>query len=504
MKRKRASNYRYVTYRHPDNASRKAAGYYVQKCSSRDSEYMEHGPFQEEMQAVAHAAKVFKVAPESLKRDSGGQAPLAQAVQGPRSKAQGPITKEVSKYRFVTRRTLRGSTYWVAQPGKRRQKLFKTQEDAVAWVAKQRKASVANLRKGKTLHKYCTQYHKRLAAVVSIYGGGSEVPGDVQYLRTHATSSEKVFVKEPALEILDVQAKYGPFRAALIRCFQASHPWSEVRGHTELHKKYGMQTVCRAVRLSSVLCQTLQVIEGQDFGIWVENCGCNVSHHSGFVPMLMRFKLLRKAVAGERRTLKLSSVSGQRYVIAQGNTTQVLCNLCEVISLADAMRKTLSSVPGPRSCATWCKAFHAMRGVLRDYTCPGMRDQTSYLPLWTIRAMMMRRMYIQGLSRIRADNSSWEEFTKTFPDQKGMFKRIIPATLIRQIGKVSCVEMFKHSGYKGPPELMSMYLCFCGAIEEASTKFLDENLPALMRTRRGYKEKYKQNPVLMVLVKMIQ
>jgi len=164
---------------------------------------------------------------------------------------------------------MRGSTYWVGQPGKRNQKLFKSQDEAAAWVAKQRKTSSDSLRKGKALYKYCTQYQQRLVAVVSIYGGGSEVPGDVEYLRTHATSSEKVFVKEPTLEILDVRSKYGPFRDALISCFKASRPLSQVRGHKvytkKLQEQYGFQAVRRAERLVSVLRQVVHAVEGRDF-----------------------------------------------------------------------------------------------------------------------------------------------------------------------------------------------------------------------------------------------
>jgi len=215
----------------------------------------------------------------------------------------------------------------------------------------------------------------------------------------------------------------------------------------------------------------------------------------------MRLKLLRKAVAGEKWTFQLGSVTGRRYVVRNDNTSEVLGNLCQVIGVADAMRKTLSSVPGPTSCTTWCKVFNSLRDVLRDFKCPGMQDQVSYLPLWAIRAMMLRRMYCQGLSQIRADNSSWKEFANTFPDQKGMFTRIVPAKLSRRIANLSCVDVLKDSAYKGPPDLMSMFLCFCGAVEQTSTKFLMDNMHSLQRLRREYKKKNKQNPVLMVLVK---
>ena len=82
-----------------------------------------------------------------------------------------------------------------------------SQDEVAAWVAKQRKTSPNILGKGKTLHKYCTQHQHRLGVVARIYGEGSEVPSDVEHLRTHATSSERVFVEEPAFIYLTCKRK---------------------------------------------------------------------------------------------------------------------------------------------------------------------------------------------------------------------------------------------------------------------------------------------------------
>ena len=80
---------------------------------------MERGPFQGEEQAMACIAKLLKVSPEALQRDRVAQASAKHEVRGPRSLAHGPPTQYVSKYRFVTRRVMRGSTYWVGEAGKR-------------------------------------------------------------------------------------------------------------------------------------------------------------------------------------------------------------------------------------------------------------------------------------------------------------------------------------------------------------------------------------------------
>ena len=68
--------------------------------------------------------------------------------------------------------------------------------------------------------------------------------------------------------------------------------------------QYGLQTVHHADRL-------VLVLRGSFLQFSVEKCGCNVPRHSGFVPLFMRLKLLRKAVVGEKGALQFSSVTGQ-------------------------------------------------------------------------------------------------------------------------------------------------------------------------------------------------
>ena len=106
-----------------------------------------------------------------------------------------------------------------------------------------------------------------------------------------------------------------------------------------------------------------------------------------------------------------------------------------------------------------------------------------------------------AFSRIRADNYSWKEFTQTLPAQKGMFTRIAPAKLSRWTANVPCADVFTEGEHEGPQELMSMLLCFCGAMEKTNTTFLINNMHALQRASRENKRNKKHNPVLMVLLK---
>ena len=131
------SSYRYVTRRFPGDQSRKAPGWYAQGPGSK----LLRGPFEDELQAATCIAKAVKVKIEDL---------LRSKVRGP-----GPAAlaqEAVSRYRYVYKRTLRGTTYWVGQPKRGKQKLFKDTLQAVKWTAKQRRTTTKALLNGSDLH----------------------------------------------------------------------------------------------------------------------------------------------------------------------------------------------------------------------------------------------------------------------------------------------------------------------------------------------------------------
>ena len=494
------SSYRYVTRRLSGDKSRKAPGWYNQCPGSK----VWRGPFESESEAADNIAKTLKVKVGDL---------LRSRVQGLRVNFQ----EAVSKYRYVTKHTIRGCTYWMGQPYRGKQRLFKDMLKAAKWTAKQRKVSLPSLQKGSALHG-CRQYQLRLATVVHIYGGGSEVPGDAEFLHKHAHSMEAIVEQEPAMEFLDVQAKYGPYRKSQMEAFRKSLPWSKVcRSKVWVQKlqeeftpvpqskllalqaRVGEDVLLRAHGLLAVLRRTTRMVHGKDFACWVKNCGRNVSHHSGFVPMLLRFKVLRKASESSVSSLDLGSATGRRYELRSNNLLEVLSKMCKLIELANAVKKMMSKVRGPWSCSTWITAFRNLSDVVRKSPCPGMNNVTSYLPLWTMRAILLRRMYAVGASQLQVDNSLFSDFASTFPDQKKMLEKIVEAK-----PSLTCRAALKISGYKGPPELMTMYLCFLKGVDRTSTEFLMKNMDILSKTRSDYKKKNLQNPVLRELVKLVR
>ena len=56
-----------------------------------------------------------------------------------------------------------------------------------------------------------------------------------------------------------------------------------------------------------------------------------------------------------------------------------------------------------------------------------MNNITAYVPLWTVRAILLRRMYAAGASRLQLDNSLFSDFASTFRGPKKMLEKIVQA-----------------------------------------------------------------------------
>ena len=128
-----------------------------------------------------------------------------------------------------------------------------------------------------------------------------------------------------------------------------------------------------------------------------------------------------------------------------------------------------------------------------------MRNTKSYMPLWTMRAMLLRRMYAAGATRLALGVSLWSDFAATFPDQKKMLEKIIKAE-----PGLTCRNAIQRSKYQGTAELLAMYLCFVGAADRTSTSFLLKHEAKMTKLCAECKEEQLQNPVLHELLKIVK
>ena len=171
-----------------------------------------------------------------------------------------------------------------------------------------------------------------------------------------------IFENEPALEFLCLQSKYGPFRDELMR---AASEWSKVayRSTTCRSKVFCRKQVCggrrsmvgglsRTLHLWAILRDALRASSKYDgkWDVWVTNCGRNVSHRSGLVPMCQRLHIIELTPNSNVNGFFLSSAE-RNYVFLDSAAEKAtsLAKLGQVIQFMDAL--SLADVRGPRSCS---------------------------------------------------------------------------------------------------------------------------------------------------------
>ena len=394
------ARYKHVFHRPPGNPSRIAPGFYVKL-----QETVRAGPFKTAKKAAHVAASLVGCTVSSL--------------------VQGSTVNKVCTLQFICQRTIVSGgtdyTYWCAKPPQKRQRLFAQLERAEEYVLKETGLSRCVLAKAKRSPR-ASELARRVCVFAKVYNKCKELPGDVVSLKEHAQRSARHFKREPAAMVLLVQAKYGPFRDAMMAAFRSKdycrftvHNCSKVQG-CRLRAEMLLQVLCKAVRQSS----------GQNFTAWVANCGRNVSHHSGFIPMLRRFNVLRTARRHDVEKFTFHGPTQYALCASAGGSRKAIRKLESLITFADAAAEVMFKVQGPGTCRAWCSLYTQLLEAVGQHPSPGMsfkHTAVPYLTGWTCRGMLLLRMY-QGKAQLRADDTPVSEFARSFPDQKGIVAKL--------------------------------------------------------------------------------
>lgn len=494
------SSFKYCLYRGERNPSRKKVGFYCR----HPCEGTELGPFATDAAAARALAKVLGVRYADLAKS---EVPMSAA----------------SKFKYVTSRVrCDGTQRWVAQPTAGIQRQFSNQRDAADWVVAQKKTSIGAISGRRPFYRL--ELRKRVDLMMEVCGKG-ELPGDLDDLRRRATSValSRAIQEEPAIEIIIAQGKYGPFRECLMaslrhkqspksKCkkgaagskVQGSQSRSGVKGSKVLHTLDSSQSkIQRAKVVLSILQQTCRLCDGRDFSYWASHVGRNVGYFSAFVPMLLRLGVIARAANG-RTGLRLSSAN-QRYQLTKGAQAEhrAIAKIGRLITFSDTMMSAIGQ-QRPTSTMQWCEMFERIRGAISSSPSPGLTDPDSYLSKWTIRTLLLRRLWVARRGRLQiSPETTWREFISTFPDQNNYAQQI--AGRFPRAQSCSIREFIEHAGLSSQiaPELLTMHLCLVGQTRKHSTAFLESHKTAMKRFRVQFKSATGYNPAVAHIVSSV-
>ena len=241
-------------------------------------------------------------------------------------------------------------------------------------------------------------------AVSSAYVNASALPGDLEAAIAVAQAHRCMFKALPALEVWSLQGKYLPFKEALHRAWinqgRPAHevadvylPESQCPGVPEQSAAASKDGSARQGQilksvaaeagsgrvLWAILREAAAEMAGQDMSTWLRNCGAKVSHHSGFIALLIFLKVIRKDADAKRTPASSQLVLGlghQTYKLA-GQTPENPLQLKALERAQAAARSLQAAFAHPcRTCQCWLRVQRAGLAVLHDFRAVHLRRAT--------------------------------------------------------------------------------------------------------------------------------
>ena len=169
-------------------------------------------------------------------------------------------------------------------------------------------------------------------------------------------------VQEPALRLVSILLKYGPWRDALF-CAYKKVKWEFGRP--------GVQD--RAQFILEILKQTCQAMHGIVPDVWIEHLGHNVWHCSGPVPTLTRLGVLRSVKGSGPGVRKMHFGKQSRFKrFCRGVEERALAlqRIAKYISVADK----IGDLAGPRTCQEWIDSNASLVESLQGFRCLGVHE----------------------------------------------------------------------------------------------------------------------------------
>jgi len=190
-----------------------------------------------------------------------------------------------------------------------------------------------------------------LRAVQDVYNFTFDLPADLAAAVQQRRQAGSLFDEEPALELLSVQGKYGPWKTAL------HIAWCQTSGRRMSRQETSKRGVShRVALLFRALSHACRLMANLDYKVWVNHWGRGVTHHSGFIPMLMRLRVIHKSGAKGRGSLCLGLGTGSYRLASSARLTR----LGAWVAASDVIAQVLEANSTPRTLEDYWNVWQAL------------------------------------------------------------------------------------------------------------------------------------------------
>ena len=346
---------------------------------------------------------------------------------------------------------------------------------------------------------------QRLKFIRRVFDAG-ELPADLEDLFSRAKPFERMCRQEPVLEPIGIQLKYGPWRAKLIECWQASR----VQRPAPLSVKQRTQSIFQ------VLVKVAKAVSKEGVPFWSQHAGRGVSRHSGGQMVL---KSLGVLIRHESKGLSFQGaadesddeereLSSAQWKIASSKQERddAIDKLQRLIQAWDELSGTFKDAP--TKCTEWSskmteatQLLHAMPGRVPRLPSSLSGDvKAKYTSAWTFRGVMLLRMQQAGFKKLNVDNIALATFCRMNPDENENMLRVRDAN---RSTIHTTRELLQHCGVQRP-ELLSMEMCLAGDQGLDKVDVEKEDVRQWKRAKHDLMKRHRMTPHIACIAKAVR
>ena len=240
------------------------------------------------------------------------------------------------------------------------------------------------------------------------------------------------------------------FRDALLKWFHSlTADEQQVLNQVCSHDPKQSLNACRSIH--NGLKRVLNVMVHEDRTWFNVNVNANISHHSGWIPLLLQCKILQECCETKRDAMNFGSLTSNYCMqplspsiqnhLKELYKKQMFLNAFEVCESFEDYKRL---VKGSQLC-----------GLFSFNKFPTKPKKESYTSLWTKRGTIEAARFQAGISKFHVPAGIRViHFAKIFPDQNQYLVR-----WAKHLKVIGIHELAHALGYKGPLHLLSMFAC---------------------------------------------